>query len=276
MKPEKSAKSPRLQKKRLSVHKFTSCDGCQLAFLNAGEALLQLSELVDITHFAEAGVIDLETPIDIAFVEGSISTPDEIERIQKIRKNSRFLITIGACATAGGIQALRNFADHEQWVSAIYTTPEHIHSLKTSTPISEHVKVDYELWGCPVNTQQVLTVIRSLLFQAKPRIKQESVCMECKRNGNVCVLVTKKCACMGPVTKSGCGALCPGIGRACYACYGPKDNANGLSLGNQFARNGLSHNAIAQQFLHINNHTPSFKNTAHYFNSFKGIKIVSQ
>lgn len=179
-------------KPRLSVHKFTSCDGCQLAFLNAGEALLLLSELVDITHFAEAGVVDLETPIDIAFIEGSISTPEEIERIQKIRKNSRFLITIGACATAGGIQALRNFADHDKWMSAIYATPAHIHSLKTSTPISHHVKVDCELWGCPVNTGQVLDVIRSLLFQAKPRIKQESVCMECKRNGNVCVLVTKK------------------------------------------------------------------------------------
>ena len=252
-------------KPRLSVHKFTSCDGCQLAFLNAGEALLLLSELVDITHFAEAGVVDCETPIDIAFIEGSISTPDDTERIQKIRKNSRFLITIGACATAGGIQALRNFADHDKWISAIYASPEHIHSLKTSTPISSHVVVDCELWGCPVNTTQVLEVIRSLLFQATPRIKQESVCMECKRNGNVCVLVTKKSACMGPVTKSGCYALCPSIGRACYACYGPKENANGQSLGNRFLQNGFSKEIITQQFLHINNQTKAFQKAANYF-----------
>lgn len=260
-------------KPRLSVHKFTSCDGCQLAFLNAGENLLLLAELVEITHFTEAGFVDCETFCDIAFVEGSISTPEDMKRIQKIRQNSRFLITIGACATAGGIQALRNFADHDKWISAIYASPDHIHSLKTSTPISAHIKVDYELWGCPVNTTQVLAIIRSLLFQAKPRIKQESVCMECKRKGNVCVLVTKKMACMGPVTKSGCYALCPSIGRACYACYGPKDNANGESLGNRFLQDGFSKDAIARQFLHINNQTKAFQTTANYF---KGIKIVSQ
>lgn len=96
-------------KPRLAIHKFTSCDGCQLAFMNAGEALLTLSGLTDIVHFIEFGKVDLDAKVDIAFVEGSISTPDEEERIKKIRQNSRFIITIGACATAGGIQALRNF-----------------------------------------------------------------------------------------------------------------------------------------------------------------------
>lgn len=262
-----------MAKPRLAVHKFTSCDGCQLAFLNAGEALLTLSELVDIIHFAEAGRVDPDEKVTIAFVEGSISTPDELERIKKIRKNSQYIITIGACATAGGIQALRNFVDHKEWMSAVYASPEYIATLSTSTAIASHVKVDWELWGCPVTTKQVLDAIRSLLFEASPRIKHDSVCMECKRKGYVCVLVAKKQACMGPVTKTGCGAICPKVGRACYACYGPAENPNAQSLGNWFERFGYSKEAIAQQFLHINNQAPSFNKAGQYF---KGVKIVKQ
>lgn len=260
-------------KPRLAIHKFTSCDGCQLAFLNAGEALLTLSELVDITHFAEAGVIDLETKIDIAFVEGSISTPDEEMRIQKIRENSKFLITIGSCATAGGIQALRNIAGSTKWVTDIYASPEYIKSLHTSTAISHHVRVDWELWGCPVNGKQVLEAIRFLLSQATPKIKKDAECLECKRKGNVCVLVTQKQACMGPVTQSGCGSLCPSVGRGCYACYGPKYNANTTALGKQFERFGMTRETIAQKFLHINNQTPEFQQAGNYF---KGIKISNE
>lgn len=260
-------------KPRLAVHKFTSCDGCQLAFLTAGEALLTLSELVEIVHFAEAGDIDLDSQVDISFVEGSISTPDEEERIKKIRNNSKYIITIGACATAGGIQALRNFADYKEWISSVYAEPEYIKSLSTSTAISHHVKVDWELWGCPVNTHQVITAIRSLLFNATPSIKRDSVCMECKRKGHVCVLVTKKQACMGPVTQAGCGALCPSVGRACYACYGPKESSNTTSLGKWFEYLGLTEHEVAQQFLHINNQAAAFQQAGNYF---KGIKIINE
>ncbi|KTC74852.1 sulfhydrogenase subunit delta [Legionella birminghamensis] len=260
-------------KPRLAVHKFTSCDGCQLAFLNAGEALLTLSELLDMVHFAEAGAVDIEAKVDIAFVEGSISTPDEIERIKKIRENSKYIITIGSCATAGGIQALRNIADSKDWVSNIYASPEYVKSLATSTAISQHVRVDYELWGCPVNGQQVLDAIRFLLSNATPRIKRDSECMECKRKGNVCVLVTKKQACMGPVTQTGCGSLCPSTGRGCYACYGPKENPNTQSLGHWFEQLGLTKEAIAQKFLHINNQAPPFNKAGNYF---KGIKISNE
>lgn len=263
-----------MDKPRLAVHKFTSCDGCQLAFLNAGEALLTLSELVDIVHFVEEGQVDLETPVDITFVEGSISTPDEVKRIQKIREKTKYLITIGACATAGGIQALRNAANYKQWLSSVYATPETIHSLNASTAISRHVKVDWELWGCPVNTEQVLSVVRSLLFSASPQIKRDAVCMECKRINQVCVLVAKKEPCMGPVTQTGCGALCPGLNRACYACYGPKENPNTTSLGRWFETNiGLNKERIAKQFLHINNQAPAFQKAGSYF---KGIKIVKE
>lgn len=260
-------------KPRLAVHKFTSCDGCQLAFLNAGEALLALSQQVDIAHFAEAGAVDVEIAVDIAFVEGSISTPDEVERIQKIRANSRYVITMGACATAGGVQALRNFADYPEWLSSVYAKPEYIKSLATSTAISHHIKVDWELWGCPVNTHQVMDAIKSLLLGATPRIKRDAVCLECKRKNNVCVVVTRKEPCMGPVTQTGCGSLCPNIQRACYACYGPSENPNPRSLGRWFEKQGATKEQLTRQFLHINNQAPAFKKVGL---AFKGINIVSE
>jgi sulfhydrogenase subunit delta len=260
-----------MTKPRLAVHKFTSCDGCQLAFLNAGMDLLTLSDLVDIVHFSEAGMIEPETPVDIAFVEGSISTPDEMKRIQTIRENTKYLITIGACATSGGIQALRNAVNHKAWMASIYATPETIQTLATSTAISSHVRVDWELWGCPVNSIQVLQTVRSFLFGATPEIKREAVCLECKRQGQVCVVVTKKEPCMGPVTQTGCGALCPSVGRACYACYGPSENPNPPALGALFHRQGLRDEQIADRFLHINNQAAAFRQAGAYF---KGIKIV--
>ncbi|KTD46227.1 sulfhydrogenase subunit delta [Legionella quateirensis] len=260
-------------KPRVAVHKFTSCDGCQLAFLNAGEALLTLAELVDMVHFAEAGAIEVDATVDIAFVEGSISTPHEEERIKKIREQSKYIITIGSCATTGGIQALRNSADAKEWMASVYASPDYIKTLSTSTAISQHVHVDWELWGCPVNGKQVLEAIRFLLSNATPRIKKDSECMECKRKGNVCVLITKKQPCMGPVTQLGCGSLCPTLGRACYACYGPKENANTTSLGTRFESWGIDKEAVARQFLHINNQAPAFNKAGNYF---KGIRIINE
>ena len=249
-------------KPRIAVHKFSSCDGCQLAFLNAGEALLALSELVDLVHFAEAGPMEPEAQVDIAFVEGSVATPEDVERIKRIRDNSKYLITIGACATAGGVQALRNLVDGQTWINAVYASPQYINSLATSTPIAAHVKVDLELWGCPVNTRQVLAAVRALLFGVVPAVSRDSVCLECKRAGNVCVLVAKGMPCMGPVTQTGCGALCPSFGRECYACYGPAENVNAASLSRRFAGLGLMPEAIARHFLTINTAAPVFVQAA--------------
>lgn len=211
-----------MSKPMVAVHKFSSCDGCQLAFLNAGEALLALTEQVDIVHFAEAGMLDENAKVDIAFIEGSINTQHDKERIRRVRDNSQFLITIGACATAGGVQALRNLHQGDGWHQAIYASPEYLDSLDTVTPISKHVKVDLELWGCPVNTQQVVQAVSSLLHGVKPRETQETVCAECKRWGNVCVVVAHNKPCLGPQTHAGCGAICPAFGRGCYGCYGPQ------------------------------------------------------
>jgi sulfhydrogenase subunit delta len=246
-------------KPRVAVHKFSSCDGCQLAFINAGEALLQLATLVDIVHFAEAGYADEEARVDIAFVEGSISTPHELERIQAIRANSKMLVTIGACATAGGIQALRNMHDTQQWVAGVYARPEVVELLADSTPIREHVKVDFELWGCPVNATQVFAAVRSLLSGVTPQLEQERVCQQCKRAQSVCVMVSRGEPCLGPVTRGGCGAICPAVGRDCYACFGPAEQANTASLAHHFAAHGLDPEAIARRFLFINSHSEPFR-----------------
>ena len=247
---------------KVAVHKFSSCDGCQLALLNLGETLLQLAQMVDFVHFAEAGPVNPEAPADIAFVEGSVSTPEDKARIERIRANSRFLVTIGACATAGGIQALRNFADAKQWVAAIYAKPEYIQLLDDSTPIAEHVKVDLELWGCPVNARQVLGALRALLFGVTPAEEQDKVCLECKRRQTVCVMVAKALPCMGPVTRTGCGALCPSFGRDCYACYGPAENPNTEALSRRLEGLGLMPDAVARRFRFINCGTPAFRKVA--------------
>lgn len=243
---------------RVAVHKFSSCDGCQLAFLNLGEDLLALAERVDLVHFAEAGPLDPNAEVDLAFVEGSVSTPEDLERIQRIRRHSRMLIAIGACATAGGIQALRNGADGAQWIAQIYGRPDAVASLERSTPISSHVVVDFELWGCPVSGPQILAMVNSLLLGVMPRDDADKVCTECKRRNFACVMVSRGIPCMGPVTRAGCGALCPGLGRDCYGCYGPAENANTDALAAQFGRQGLDPPAVARRFRSINSQAPVF------------------
>lgn len=247
---------------RIAVHKFASCDGCQLAFLNLGEPLLELATLVEIVHFAEAGPVNPDVPVDIAFVEGSITTPEDLERIQRVRKNASFLVTIGACATAGGLQALRNLGSVREWSAAIYARPEHIASLDTSTPIARHVKVDLELWGCPVNGRQVLGAVRALLLGVAPLEERDKVCFECKRAHAVCVMVTRGEPCLGPVTHTGCGALCPRFGRDCYGCYGPAEAANTESLSRRFEGLGLLPEQIARRFLGMNAAAPEFAEAA--------------
>ncbi len=243
---------------RIAVHKFSSCDGCQLAFLNLGEDLLTLAGRVDLVHFAEAGPLDPDTAVDVAFVEGSVSTPDDIERIRHIRAHSRMLIAIGACATSGGIQGLRNQANGAEWVAQIYSHPEAIASLEHSMPISSHVKVDFELWGCPVSGPQMLAVVNALLLGVAPRDNADKVCTECKRQGYSCVMVSRGIACMGPVTRAGCNALCPSLGRDCYGCYGPAENANTDALTAQFGHLGLTPGAIVRRFQSINSQAPVF------------------
>jgi coenzyme F420-reducing hydrogenase gamma subunit len=218
------------RKPKLAVWKFASCDGCQLTVLDCEDHLLPLAEQVEIAYFLEARRATVEGPYDLSLVEGSVTTPDDAERIQQVRRASRRLVTIGACATSGGIQALRNFGDVDDFVRAVYATPEYISTLATSTPISAHVAVDYELQGCPVNGHQLLQVIGAYLDDRRPALPEYSVCIECKRRGNVCVTVAHGTPCLGPVTHAGCGALCPTYTRGCYGCYGPMESPNTASL----------------------------------------------
>ena len=247
-----------MSKATVAIHKFSSCDGCQLALLNLGEPLLLLTELVDILHFAEAGPVNENAKVDIAIIEGSVSTSRDIERLNKIRGNSSYLITIGACATSGGLQALRNMADTDQWVADIYANPAVIDSLDNSTPIKDHVKVDLELWGCPINHHQILMAIRALLFGVLPVEEYDKVCMECKRQQIICVMVTKNEPCMGPVTRTGCGALCPSVGRDCYGCYGPAENPNTQAMANRLQGLGIVKDEAARRFLFINSGADAF------------------
>ncbi|HMX15589.1 MAG TPA: sulfhydrogenase subunit delta [Rhodocyclaceae bacterium] len=246
------------RKPRVAVHKFSSCDGCQLALLNLGATLLDVVERVDFVHFVEMGPVDEEAEVDIAIVEGSISTPEEAQRIREVRARSKYLIAIGACATSGGIQALRNLNRAPEWTSAVYASPEYISILDKVTPISANVRVDLELWGCPVNAHQVLSAIRALLFGVVPPQNHDKLCTECKRLGVVCMMVARDLPCMGPVTQTGCGVICPRQGRDCYACYGPAENANAPSLARHLEAGGMDRADVRRRFLSINNAAPAF------------------
>ena len=210
---------------KLAVWKFASCDGCQLSLLDCEDELLAVAGAVEIANFPEASSAVVEGPYDLSLVEGSITTPHDAERILEVRKQSKFLVTIGACATAGGIQALRNFADVKDFVAAVYASPQYIDTLATSTPISAHIPVDYELHGCPINKAQLVEVISAFLAGRKPAVPAHSVCIECKQRGSVCVMV-QGTPCLGPVTHAGCGAICPAYRRGCYGCYGPMETPN--------------------------------------------------
>jgi len=210
----------------LAVWKFASCDGCQLSLLDCEDELLAVAGRVRIAQFLEASREVLDGPYDVSLVEGSITTPQDAERIRRVREVSRTLVTIGACATAGGIQALRNYADVSEFASVVYAHPEYIATLATSTPIAAHVDVDYELHGCPVDRRQLLEVLSALLVGRKPNIPAHSVCFECKQRHNVCVVVAHGTPCLGPVTRAGCGALCPACSRGCYGCFGPAETPN--------------------------------------------------
>lgn len=221
---------PRQRKPKLAVWKFASCDGCQLSLLDCEDELLSLAGAVEIANFLEASRAVVRGPYDLSLVEGSITTAHDAARIQQIRRASNMLVTIGACATAGGIQALRNFQDVQEFIRLVYATPAYIDTLATSTPIAQHVPVDFELRGCPINKRQLLEVISAFLHGRKPQILPHSVCLECKQRGTVCVMVARGIPCLGPVTQAGCGAICPAYQRGCYGCFGPQESPNTASL----------------------------------------------
>ena len=249
----------RKAKPKLAVWKFASCDGCQLSLLDCEEELLAVVGEVDIANFAEASRAVVKGPYDVSLVEGSITTPHDAERIHHIRRMSKFLVTIGACATAGGIQALRNFANVEKFTSIVYATPAYIQTLAKSTPISEHIRVDFELRGCPINKYQLVEVLSAFLNHRKPVTPQHSVCVECKSRGNVCVMVAHGTPCLGPVTHAGCGAICPAYDRGCYGCFGPMESPNTKSLSEGWIRLGVKEADLVRAFRGFNAYSEPFR-----------------
>ncbi len=243
----------------LAVWKFASCDGCQLTLLDCEDELLTLAGQVQIAHFLEASSAVEPGPYDVSLVEGSITTPSDVERIRRVRAASTVLVTIGACATSGGIRALRNFGDVREFASVVYASPPYIESLATSTPIAAHVPVDFELRGCPIDKHQLLEVISAFLAGRKPDIPDTSVCTECKRSGVTCVMVAQGTACLGPVTHAGCGALCPAVGRGCYGCFGPMTGANLPAMIGRLRDCGMSTGAIGKVFATFNVAAPGFR-----------------
>jgi coenzyme F420-reducing hydrogenase gamma subunit len=248
-----------MPKPRLAVFKFASCDGCQLSLLDAEDELLAIAGAVEIAYFLEARTQALDGPYDVGLVEGSVTTRHDVERIHEIRRQCKYLVTIGACATAGGIQALRNWADVDEFVSAVYARPEYIATLATSTPIADHVPVDFELRGCPINTRQLVELLTSLLLGRTPRTPRYSVCVECKRRGTVCVAVAQGISCLGPVTQAGCGAICPSYNRECYGCYGPKENPNLVGLTRHYAGRGADRLHLVHLTRNFNGYAPEFR-----------------
>jgi coenzyme F420-reducing hydrogenase gamma subunit len=250
---------PRPDRPRLAVFKFSSCDGCQLSLLNLEDQLLELAQEVDVAYFLEARSAVSAGPYDVALVEGSITCPAEAERIKAVRRDSRYLVSIGACATAGGIQALRNWQDSAEFIRLVYATPQYIETLKDSTPISQHVTVDFELNGCPIDKGQLLEVFTSLLIGRTPRLPAYSVCMECKRRGVVCVAVSQGLACLGPLTHAGCGALCPAYGRGCYGCFGPMEAASPDALAAYLLSHGCDRNEVVRLLRGISGYAEAFR-----------------
>jgi len=247
------------RKPRLAVWKFSSCDGCQLSLLDCEDELLAVADAVEIANFPEVSRAVVKGPYDISLVEGSITTPHDAERIHGIRRASKFLVTIGACATAGGIQALRNFKDVKEFVSVVYARPDYIETLKKSTPVTDHVFVDFELRGCPINKQQLVEVLSAYLNGRKPNTPPHSVCIECKQRGTVCVMVAHGLTCLGTVTQAGCGALCPAYARGCFGCFGPKETPNTPALAAWFTQAGMSDRELVRAFRGFNAYAEPFR-----------------
>jgi coenzyme F420-reducing hydrogenase gamma subunit len=249
---------PKARRPKLAVWKFASCDGCQLSFVDLEDELLALANAVDIAYFKEVTSRADAGPFDLSLVDGSITTAKDALAIRDVRRRSKVLVTIGACATAGGIQGLRNFRDAGEMLAAVYASPEYIDALATSTAISEHVPVDYELHGCPVNKAQLLEVVSAFLRGRRPSIAAHSVCVDCKLRGNVCILVTGT-PCLGPVTHAGCDALCPTYHRGCYGCYGPMEEPNTASLSRAFRSHLIPARDLVRSYRTFNANAPAFR-----------------
>jgi coenzyme F420-reducing hydrogenase gamma subunit len=230
--------------------------------LDCEDQLLDIAENIEIAYFPEATRGEIAGHYDLSLVEGSVTTEHDARRILEIRAMSDTLITIGACATSGGIQALRNFSDVAEFLSIVYAEPSYISTLATSTPISDHVTVDFELRGCPISKTQLIELIDAYLRRRRPNVPTHSVCVECKLRGTPCVMVAHGTPCLGPITQAGCGAICPFFNRGCYACFGPSETTNIESLTDRWFELGASDHDVLRALRTFNANAPEYREGA--------------
>jgi sulfhydrogenase subunit delta len=261
---------------RVGVVKMASCDGCQLTLLDLEDELLAIGDRFDVVEFPEATSRRSLGPFDVLLVEGSISTPEQAEQIVELRAKSKLLVTIGACATAGGIQALRNWGNEPEWRASVYPSPDEIESLARATPVADHVTVDAELRGCPIDTGQLVELLTAAALGRRPQLPSEAVCLACKRAGRVCVMVAHGEPCLGPVISTGCGALCPGLARGCYGCFGPRESANTTSLAGWYRTSlGLSDEQVAARFAGFTSRAPEMREIIDAAGGPPGLRAMS-
>lgn len=209
-------------KPRIAFFDFASCEGCQLQITNFGEELLELFDLAEIVTFREV-MSEKSDYYDIAFVEGSITTSHDIERIKKIRETAKIVIAFGSCATIGGINGIKNKFDLEEIKTYVYKKgAKYIHTIPTYA-VHQIVKVDYFVNGCPIYIPELLKVLKAIFTGLPYSVPDYAVCAECKLNENVC-MYDKGIACLGPITRAGCDSWCINNGNTCYGCRGMVSN----------------------------------------------------
>jgi len=232
---------------RVAVYKFTGCAGCQMEFLRLEDELLELTKKIEFVYFMMIQNRDELERYDICFVEGSVSTPRELEEIKMIRANTRTLVAFGDCAVTGCVPSIRNWLSQSEAEKVVYKDTSPIRSFKVGG-IGEYVPVDLTLPGCPPHKNMILEAITASLLEIRPDLRMHSVCVECKLRENVCILTSLGKACMGPVTRAGCGAICPTYGRECEGCYGPMSDASPASLAAEFHKLGVSSQDLVRKF----------------------------
>lgn len=215
-----------MSKPRVAIFDFASCEGCQLQIVNMEEELLDLISVIEPVEWREA-ISDHSDEYSIAIVEGSITRPEDEQRLKEIRERADILIALGACATMGGVNKLKNRFDMDDVKNCVYGDSADMSHLETAPTMAldEVVKVDYRVHGCPINNKEFAYIIRSLLMGKQPLIPTYPVCVECKKKGNICRYEYNE-ICLGPIVRAGCGATCPSSGFWCFGCRGYVDNPN--------------------------------------------------
>lgn len=206
---------------------LSGCAGCLLTVLYE-KCFKQLIELVDIKAFPFIKENDYDGDFDYVFVEGTVCFDEDIVVLNELRKRSKNLVALGACACVGCVPTIKNFMDGEKVMGAVYPTYNHL-KAENPTPLDAHVKVDYYLPQCPPDKKEISDFIECIATGREFKLNSDPVCFECRKKGIVCLLTLGK-ICLGPITRGGCGALCPFNSVMCYGCRGPCDDANMIAF----------------------------------------------